>query len=121
MMTGLAGVAHAADPVVGVWQAPPDRKGQIGHIQIAPCAKGLCGTVIRAFSPDGQEVVTPNVGKQVMWGMQPKGGGNYGDGKIYVPARGRVFNATMALRGALLTIRACLGPFCEKEVMHRVR
>lgn len=116
----IAGPARA-EPVLGIWQAPPDAKGQIGHIEVSPCGDAICGTVIRAFSPDGREVVTPNVGRRVMWGMHAKGGGKYDGGRIYVPARGRDYRARMSLNGARLTIQACLGPICESEVMQRVR
>ncbi len=113
--------AQAADPVLGIWQAPPDGKGQIGHIQIAPCGAALCGTIIRAFSPNGKPVVTPNVGKRLFWDMQPTGNGTYGKGRVYVPAHKREYAAKMALTGKKLSVKGCVGPVCQGQVWTRVK
>lgn len=114
-------MAEAGDPIEGVWQMPPDAKGQVGHVRVVPCGNAFCGTVIRAIAPNGQEVMTPNVGRRVMWDMKAKGNGHYDDGRIYVPARKRQFNADMMLQGPRMVLRACLGPICEKQILQRVK
>lgn len=121
LFLGLAGDASADDPVVGVWQAPPDGKGQIGHIEITHCRDRLCGTIIRAFAPDGREIVTPNVGRRIVWDMRAQGAGRYGDGQVYVPIHKRAYDATMKLSGARLILEGCLGPVCQGQVWVRVK
>ncbi|SLN54649.1 hypothetical protein PEL8287_02926 [Roseovarius litorisediminis] len=113
--------ALARDPVLGVWQAPPDRKGQIGHIQISPCGSMLCGTIIQAYDPSGKEVVTPNVGKRLFWNMKVEGAGAYGGGRVFVPAHNREYDAAMKLQGQKLSVKGCVGPVCQGQVWTRVR
>lgn len=116
-----ATIAFAKDPVEGIWQAPPDAKGQVGHIEITPCGTMLCGTIIKAYQPNGAEVMTPNVGKRLFWNMQVQGGGAYGDGRVYVPAHSREYDARMELRGATLKVKGCVGVVCQGQVWKRVR
>ncbi|UXX84118.1 DUF2147 domain-containing protein [Roseovarius pelagicus] len=117
----LAAPAFAKDPVEGVWQAPPDAKGQIGHIEIKPCGAMMCGTIIKAYAPNGQEVVTPNVGKRLFWDMSVQGGGNYGDGRVYVPAHRKEYDAKMKLSGNNLKVKGCVGPVCQGQIWKRVK
>ena len=51
-------VAVGADPLVGLWASPPDGKGQTGIVQIKPCGDAYCGTLIKAFDPNGKQIVT---------------------------------------------------------------
>ncbi len=117
----FASPALAADPVEGLWAASPDKKGQIGHIEIKPCGAMLCGTIIRAYAPNGQEVMTPNVGKRLFWNMKPQGRGNYGGGRVYVPAHKKEYDAKMALEGRKLKVKGCVGPVCQGQVWTRVK
>ena len=48
----LVAPGFAKDPAEGVWAAPPDGKGQTGHIEIKPCGAALCGTIIKAYGPN---------------------------------------------------------------------
>ena len=42
LLTGAA----LADPVLGVWQTPPDDNGNFGHINVEECDGEICGTLV---------------------------------------------------------------------------
>ncbi len=117
----LAVPALAEDPIEGVWQAPPDAKGQVGHIEIKPCGALICGTIITAYAPDGKEVMTPNIGKRLFWNMRVQGGGKYGAGRVYVPTHQKEYDAKMKLSGNILKVMGCVGPVCQGQTWKRVR
>ena len=81
-----AGMAMA-DPVEGVWQTEPD-DGAYAQITISPCGERLCGVISAAFNDDGSPRQSENLGKQIVWDMQPTGDGSYGNGKIWRPSNG---------------------------------
>lgn len=110
---GMAGGAHAADPVEGVWQTKPDDNGNFGHIEIKPCGAAYCGTLIKAFDPAGAEAESPNVGKQIVWDMVAQGDGTYEDGKVWSPDRDKTYNSYMVLEGDGLTVKGCVLGICR--------
>ena len=121
-VAAVAVSAGAQEPALGVWQVPPDAKGQVGHVKIAPCGVALCGTIIRAFGPGGDPITTRNVGKRILWDMQPAGPGAYKSGRVYVPAHDRTYDARMKLRGGrTLSIEGCVGPVCKGQEWMRVQ
>jgi len=117
-----ATAAHA-DPVEGVWKTKPDDNGNFGHVQIAPCGARLCGTLIRAFDGSGKEIASPNVGKQIVWDMQPTGGGGYQHGKVWAPDRDKTYNSKMQMQGDSLAVSGCIlgGIICRASDWSRVK
>jgi len=113
--------ASASDPALGKWRTEPDRKGQVGIVNVHECAEQkLCGRIVAARDPGGDPVVTPNVGKMVFWDMRPTEPGHY-EGMAWVPARDAVYRAGMRLMGNRLKVRGCLGPICQSQVWTRVK
>lgn len=110
---GLAGAAHASDPVEGIWMTKPDDNGNFGHIEIKPCGPAFCGTLIRAFDNTGAEVESPNVGKQIVWDMMAAGDGAYEDGKVWSPDRDKTYNSKMELSGDGLSVKGCVLGICR--------
>ena len=115
-----AGDVSASEPVTGLWSSPPDHKGQTGVVEVKPCGPAYCGKLIKAFDPNGKQIVTPNVGRQLIWGMKPLGAGKYGDGRAFVPVFGADFPAKMELQGNTLTISGCKVGLCKSQVWTRV-
>lgn len=107
--------AVSADPLVGLWASPPDGKGQTGIVHIRPCGTVYCGTLIKALDPKGREVVTPNVGKRLIWGMRAQGGGAYDGGRVYVPVFRRDYPAQLRLSGGQLTVKGCAAGICKTQ------
>lgn len=115
LAAGLALLAGAAlaDPVEGIWQTKKDDNGNYGHVQIKPCGSAFCGTLIKAFNGEGQEIESPNVGRQIVWDMVPYADGLYDDGKIYSPDRDKTYNGDMTLTGNSLAVRGCVLGICR--------
>lgn len=105
--------AWAADPLTGVWQTQPGKDGGLGHVRIAPCAGGLCGTVIRTFDATGQEVAAGDLGAAILSGVLPTGSGGYGKGRIINPETGRSYTARLTLRGDRLEVGGCIMMICR--------
>jgi uncharacterized protein (DUF2147 family) len=108
-----AGMAFAADAVEGTWKTTPDDNGNFGHIQIKPCGDAFCGTLVKSFGSDGKEMKSDNVGKRIIWDMKAKGGGAYGDGKIWSPDRDKTYNSKMTLTGDTLAVKGCVLMICR--------
>jgi uncharacterized protein (DUF2147 family) len=109
---GLAGMA-AADPVFGNWRTAPDDNGNTGLIQVQACGAKICGTLVKAYDGAGAEMASPNVGKRIIWDMEPKGDGAYGNGKVWSPDRDKTYNSKMQLSGDSLAISGCVLMVCR--------
>ena len=107
----------AASPA-GLWQTEPDRKGQIAHVRSARCGAGYCGTIVKVFDTSGQPVAAPTVGQRVFWDMT--GSGAEYEGRAYVPAHNRKYDARMQVRGNSMKVFGCLGPICQSQTWRRV-
>ncbi|GGA19251.1 DUF2147 domain-containing protein [Neptunicoccus cionae] len=112
-------IAAANDPAVGIWKTEPDRKKLISHIRIHQCGSKLCGTVIRAFDSNGKQANTKHVGKELFWGIEPLGNGDYKNGTVYVPLLNVKAKASMQLRGRNLHVTGCKGGVCDGQVWSR--
>ncbi|SMX49570.1 DUF2147 domain-containing protein [Maliponia aquimaris] len=119
-VVGFAMSAAAADPMVGLWKTPPDRKNLSSHIRVDPCGVALCGTVFKAFDPQGREVKTPNVGKLLFWDLKPSGGGAYGGGKVRVPLLNVTASAKAQLTGNSLRVTGCKAGVCDGQTWARL-
>lgn len=111
----LAAAPAFADPVEGLWRTKPDDNGNFGFVQIAPCGPRFCGTLVRAFNGAGQQIDSPNVGRQIVWDMVAQGNGRYGDGKVWAPDRDKTYRAKMELSGNSLAVSGCVlgGAVCR--------
>ncbi|MCG7491971.1 DUF2147 domain-containing protein [Thalassobius sp. Cn5-15] len=116
----IAGAAGAyADPVEGVWKTEEDA-GAYAHVTMSKCGEQICGVISSAFDANGA-VTSPNVGKKIVWDMNPEGSGSYKGGKIWQPSTGKIFKSKMALSGNSLKVSGCVGPFCKKQTWSRVQ
>lgn len=108
----VAGPAWAADPLEGLWRTVKDDNGNSGLIQVQPCGAALCGTLIKAYGPNGKEMKSPNVGKQIISQTKPNGGGSY-KGKVYSPDRGKTYSSKLQLTGNTLKVEGCVLGICR--------
>ncbi len=110
-----------AGSVIGTWLSPPDHKGQVGHIVLAPCGDALCGTLVRAFDRSGKPVVTRAVGRKLVWDMRPAGADLF-RGNVYVPLLNGSFAAEMRMSGDRITVRGCAkAGLCQAQTWQRVK
>lgn len=114
---GFAGAAFA-DPAEGTWKTQVD-DGAYAHVKVAQCGAALCGTIARTFNDSG-EYKSQNLGKKLVWDMQPAGGGAYKDGKVWQPSTGKTYRSKMALSGNTLNVSGCVGSICKKQTWSRV-
>lgn len=114
----LFALPAAADPIEGLWQTLVLDDGSYGHVEITPCNDGkFCGRLVRGFRSDGQTSTRteddPNIGRYLVWDMEPLGNGEYGGGKIYAPDRDKTYNGQMILTGDRLTVKGCVLFVCR--------
>ncbi|MCC5970539.1 MAG: DUF2147 domain-containing protein [Pararhodobacter sp.] len=123
ILTAAAAVVLAmpamADPVHGHWRTAPDDNGNTGIIEMTDCANRLCGTLIQAFDAAGQAMSSPNVGRQIVWDMEPQGSGRYRNGRVWAPDRDQTYSARMQHEGDRLTVSGCVLVFCRDAVWSR--
>lgn len=116
----LGAAAAHADPIEGVWQTQPD-DGAFAYVTIAPCGGAFCGTISRTFK-DKAEYKSPNIGKQIVIDMAPKGGGNY-EGRVWRPANNKIYVGKAAVSGDRMSLSGCVagGLLCKSQTWARIQ
>ena len=119
MVLGLAGAAFA-DPAVGTWQTQVD-DDRYAHVKMAPCGGAICGTIVKTFLK-GEDYKSPNLGKQLVRSMTPKGNGAY-EGKVWRPSNGKIYIGKMKVSGNSLKLSGCVagGLLCSKQTWKRLK
>ncbi len=107
-MTGAA----FADPLEGMWRTAADDNGNSGLIQVAPCGAKLCGTLVKAFGPDGAEIASDNIGRQIISETVMDSPNNY-SGKVYSPDRDKTYNSRLVMTGNTLDVSGCVFGICR--------
>lgn len=110
----------AADPVEGLWKTQVD-DDRYAHVQIAKCGSKICGTIVKTFLK-GADYQSPNLGKQLIRGMEPQGGGKY-KGQVWRPSNGKLYNGKLALSGNSLKMSGCVagGLICSSQTWSRLK
>lgn len=112
LLVGAAKIAAQSPSAAGTWMAD----NGLSHVQIAPCADKLCGTVTwlkTPLGPNGQPLTDsqnddpslrsrPLIGVQVLQGLvaDDSGPGQWEGGTIYDPATGKTYQCTLTLQDA---------------------
>ena len=119
---GLSAGAAFADPVEGTWKTEPGDSGGYLHVSVYGCGEAICGAIRKAFDAQGQSNDSyEHLNKRMLWDMQAEGGGQYGNGKIWAPDRGKTYNPKMSLNGNTLTVEGCVAVFCRGQTWTRVQ
>ena len=120
-LLALLATPSFADPAHGLWQTKPDDNGNFGHVRIQTCSNGkICGGLVASFGPGGQPIESPNIGRAIVWDMEPQGDGQYRNGRIYAPDRDSTYNSRMELRGNTLGVSGCVAFICREQEWTRV-
>ena len=109
-----------ADPVEGRWSTQPDDNGNTGIVEITACGNRFCGTLIESRHADGSSFQSENVGRRIVWDMEPRGNGAYRDGQIWAPDRDQTYRSRMDLQGNQLTVAGCVLFICRDQTWTRV-
>ncbi len=109
-----------ADPVHGLWKTQPDDNGNFGHVHMQTCSNGkICGGLVAAFDGNGRQMESENIGRAIVWDMEPAGGGAYRNGRVWAPDRDRTYASRMELRGSELGVSGCIMGICREQVWTR--
>ena len=84
------------------------------------CEDLICGTLIRAFDGEGEEIDSDNIGKNLVWAMKIRGNGRYRGGKIWAPDRDKTYKSKMLLDGDVLSVSGCVLVICRDQTWTRV-
>jgi uncharacterized protein (DUF2147 family) len=112
IFVAVAGSA-LADPLEGRWRTAQDDNGNSGLIEVVPCGAKLCGTLIKAFGPDGNEIESQNIGRSIIWDTEARGDGEY-RGRLYSPDRDKEYNSKLVLTGDRLSVSGCIAIICRE-------
>lgn len=118
----LLGTVAAADPLEGSWRTAADDNGNSGLIEVSVCGDALCGVLVKAYGPDGAEIASPNIGRQLIWDTHPTGDGETYQGRVYSPDRDQEYASRLVLTGDSLSVSGCVFGICrEGGVWSRVQ
>lgn len=110
-----------ANELTGVWRTEASEEGYL-DIRFAPCGAAMCGTIIRARNPEGQEGTDyPHLGRKMIWDMKPDGASNWVNGKIWDPRKDQTFKSKMALQGNQLTVSGCVLIVCQSQTWQKIK
>ena len=106
--------AFAADPLVGLWKTDVD-DGAYAFVDIHACGSGFCGTIMRTWDSSG-ETQSPNIGKDIIRGMEPAGNGKY-NGNVWRPSNDKIYIGKLQLNGNSLQMKGCVagGLICKSS------
>jgi uncharacterized protein (DUF2147 family) len=113
-------VMAQAQSAQGLWKTEPDDKGQVGHVAIGACGALLCGTITKAYDAQSREVVTPNVGKRILFDMSEQAKGQY-EGRVLIPKFNRSLKGKMKVSGSRMVISGCLAGICDSQTLVRLK
>ena len=101
-----------ADPLEGMWRTARDDNGNSGLIQVAPCGNALCGTLVRSFDANGNDLPSAHIGRAIISETVARGGGEY-RGKVYSPDRDKTYSSRLQLNGDTLAVSGCVLGICR--------
>lgn len=112
--------AMAADPLHNThWQTFDDKTGNAkGVITLTETNGVLSGRIVKVLTKENQTVCTtckgkyadkPLVGLTVIRNLKPKGNGQYADGTILDPKKGKSYKLKATLDGKELKVRGFVG------------
>ncbi len=114
--------AQAATPIAGRWLTGDGK----GVVEIGQCGAALCGKITKLLAdtngpptdrnnPDPKLRARPLVGLNILSGF--KDAGKQWEGQIYSPERGSTYRSVVKRNpDGTLSVKGCLGPFCQKQV-----
>lgn len=123
IMSAVVLMAGASDVVVaqeinGIWRTEMSEEGYL-EIRIEECGATLCGTILRALDPEGNEGPYEHTGKRMIWDMVASGPANWVDGQIWDPRTNRTYQSRMELSGDRLLVSGCVFRICQTQTWQR--
>lgn len=110
-----AGAAQAGDPA-GVWATEKNDEGRYITVEVKLCGDKYCGYIVDGYLPDGS--TNPDYehrGRQMIFDMAADGENKWDDGEIWAPDDDKNYNASMELKGDVLTVEGCVFIICRGQ------
>ena len=103
----------ASAQVTGTWRTETGETGGYAVVQISPCGANVCGVITSIVNNDNQSAV----GEAIIVGMEDRGNGKYGGGRIWAPDQDKWYDAKMELNGNTLKVSGCVagGLICRAK------
>ena len=102
----MATTAVAQEAVYGEWKSQPGETGGYIHVRMGPCGANVCGEITQVIGNDNQTIV----GRTIIQGMSPQGGGSYTGGTIWAPDTDKTYKSDMTMNGNnSMVVRGCVG------------
>ncbi len=102
----MATTAVAQDAVYGEWKSQPGETGGYIHVRLGPCGSNVCGEITQVVGNDNTSIV----GRTIIQGMSPQGGGSYTGGTIWAPDTDKTYKSDMTMNGNnSMVVRGCVG------------
>lgn len=118
LMMGVSAHVSAQD-IHGIWRTELTEEGYL-EVNIEACdANMLCGTILRARDPQGNEQPYEHTGKRMIWDMVASGPTNWVDGQIWDPRKDRTFKSRLELSGDSLMVSGCVFRICQTQTWQR--
>jgi uncharacterized protein (DUF2147 family) len=128
MLLIMAASALSPSAVLGRWHTPGDK----AIVEIAPCGKLLCGTIISAaplpstgqpprdsHNPDPSLRNRPMTGVRILSGFSWTGE-KWKGGTIYNPTNGKTYKSELMLTtDGKLKVSGCVMIFCQTQIWRR--
>lgn len=116
----LSPTVSSATDATGTWRTEATDQGHV-EVEMRPCGAALCGTIVRARDPAGQEQPYAHTGKLMVWDMVDDGTGKWANGRIWDPRNDRTFRSRMELDGTALRVSGCVLGICQAQTWRRVQ
>jgi uncharacterized protein (DUF2147 family) len=103
----IGGAASAAGRLDGRWIA---QSGNV-EVEIGPCGRLLCGTVVRVMANNSMESLAVSkapparIGLKIMSDLAPAGDGQW-SGKLFDRENGNTYDCLVTPQGRTMTVRA---------------
>ena len=114
----------AANGLEGVWKTAADDDGKYLEVTLAPCdsdASKTCGTITKAFTPQGQDLKYENLGKAIVTHMTSHDGKKYSGGTVWDPEKNKTYKSKLHLKGDTLDVEGCISFICIGQDWTRVK
>ncbi|KGJ06334.1 Uncharacterized conserved protein, DUF2147 family [Paracoccus halophilus] len=117
----LAATGAQAQGIEGIFQTQANDDGNIGMVQFYDCGGRYCGRLVKSFDSAGQEISSPNTGRNIVANMTDEGGGKFSGGTIWDPGADKTYKSKMQLDGKTLSVSGCVAVFCKTQRWTRVK
>ena len=116
-----------AEPLAGIYKTNTSKTtGGWAYVKFGACQENkelTCGTLIKAFSKNGEELKNyEHKGKYIVWDMKKDGNKNFSGGKIKDYSDGKVYNSKMEIISKnKIGVSGCILFICQSQEWSKLK